>query len=198
MLKRAIDLDFNKLWLIPTFLLMPTIIGLSLLLAVVLGEPMPEMVVLSQPFVIIPAFLYILFLGGPVEEEFGWRGYALDRLQSNFNALVSSIILGFFWGLWHLPLFFMSRQEIYYNIPFWGFVFGTIFFSMIFTWIYNNTNGSLFAALMLHTTGNLSHFVFPLTKTTFGGIYSLILNIVVVIAILLFYGPNKMVKKSTL
>ena len=107
---------------------MPAIVGFSLLLAVISGEPVPEIAVLPQLWVIIPAFFYILFLGGPLQEEFGWRGYALDRLQEKYNALVSSVMLGFIWGLWHLPLFFMPRQEMYYNVPIWGFILGTIFF----------------------------------------------------------------------
>ncbi|MBC7188659.1 CPBP family intramembrane metalloprotease [Candidatus Aerophobetes bacterium] len=40
-------------------------------------------------------------------------------------------------------------------MPIWGFILGTIFFSIMFTWIYNNTGRSILAVL-LHTTGNLS------------------------------------------
>jgi membrane protease YdiL (CAAX protease family) len=54
-----------------------------------------------------------MFTGGPVQEEFGWRGYALPRLQGRFNALVSSIIIGFMWGLWHLPYFFIGTELTY-------------------------------------------------------------------------------------
>ena len=196
LLKRGVDFHFRKIWLIPIFLLMPAIVGLSLLLAVLSGEPMPEIVVLSQPWIIIPAFFFILLLGGPLAEEFGWRGYALDRLQVSYNALIASVILGFVWGLWHLPLFFMPRQEMYYNVPIWGFVLGTIFFSIIFTWVYNNTGGSILAALLLHTTGNLAHFVFPITATELGGLYSLILNLIVVIIILAIWGPRRMVREK--
>ncbi|HOQ20733.1 MAG TPA: CPBP family intramembrane metalloprotease [Methanothermobacter sp.] len=117
--KRGIDFSFEKIWLIPIFLLMPTIIGLSLLLAILSGETAPSIHVLYQPWIIIPAFFYILFLGGPVAEEFGWRGYALDRLQKRYNALISSIILGIIWGLWHLPLFSMKGQEIYRTCQSW-------------------------------------------------------------------------------
>jgi len=194
LLGRGLDFRFGKVWLIPIFLLMPAIVGFSLLLAILSGEPAPEIAVLSQPWVIIPAFFYILFLGGPVEEEFGWRGYALDRLQIYYNALISSIIIGIIWGLWHLPLFFMPRQEMYYNVPIWGFILGTVLFSIIFTWVYNNTGKSILAVLLLHTTGNLSHFIFPLNTTKLGGLYSLILNIIVVIIILIIWGPEKMTR----
>jgi hypothetical protein len=145
---------------------------------------------------IIPAFFYILFLGGPVAEEFGWRGYALDRLQVRYSALVSSIILGVVWGLWHLPLFFMQGQDMYRNAPVWGFILGTVFLSVLFTWIYNNTGKSILAVLLFHTMGNLSHFIFPAMATTWGGLYSVILNTVVVIAVLTIWGPKTMIRQK--
>lgn len=197
LLMRAFDIRFKKIWLIPIFFLMPAIVGFSLLLSVMSGDPVPELEVLSEPAVIIPAFFYILFLGGPVAEEFGWRGYALDRLQARYSALLSSILLGIVWGLWHLPLFFMEEQEIYRNVPIAGFILGTIFLSILFTWIYNNTNGSILAVLLFHTTGNLAHFIFPAMGTTWGGLYSVILNVIVVALVLIIWGPKKMVREKT-
>lgn len=196
LLKRGISLNFKKIWLIPTFLLMPTIIGLSLVIAILMGEKVPEFPVFKQPLIIIPAFFMIFFLGGPLAEEFGWRGYALYRLQKKFNALISSIILGFIWGLWHIPLFFMKGQEIYNNIPIPAFIFGTILLSTLFTFIYNNTNGSILAALIFHTMGNLSHFIFPTLSTKFGGLISLILNLLVIIIIIIVFGAKRMSKNS--
>lgn len=52
-------------------------------------------------------FIVVMLVGGPLAEEFGWRGYALDRLMSRFRLLPSSVILGIIWFVWHLPLFFM-------------------------------------------------------------------------------------------
>jgi membrane protease YdiL (CAAX protease family) len=62
-----------------------------------------------------PAFLssflvsVIFLIIGVIAEEFGWRSYVLDSLQSKYNALISSIIIGLFWGIWHLPLFFIRE-----------------------------------------------------------------------------------------
>lgn len=195
LLKRGIDYKFKKIWLIPIFLLMPSIVGFSLLIAIILGEPPPSMPIFSQPWIVIPVFFQILFLGGPLAEEFGWRGYALDRLQKRFNALWSSVILGVIWGLWHLPLFFMKGQDIYRNVPIIGFIIGTVFLSILITWIYNNTGKSILAALLFHTMGNLAHFIFPAMSTRLGGLFSVILNILVVIIVLIFWGPQTLVRK---
>jgi len=175
---------------------MPFLVGLSLLLAVLLGDPLPELFALSQPIIIVIAFFYILFLGGPLEEEFGWRGYALDRLQMKFNALISSVILGIIWGLWHIPLFFMPGQDIYRNVPILGFIAGAVFLSILFTWIYNNTGGSILAVLLFHTTSNLAQFVFPAIATTWGGLISVILNVVVVVIIIFVYGAKRMIREK--
>ncbi len=85
---------------------------------------------------------------------------------------------------------------MYYNVPIWGFILDTVLFSIMFTWIYNNTSGSILAVLLLHTTGNLSHFIFPVTVTKFGGLYSLILNAVAVMIVLIVWGPKRMAREQ--
>lgn len=195
LLMRAFDVEFKKIWLLPVLFLMPAIVGLSLLLSVLSGDAKPAIEAFSQPLTIIPAFFYMLFLGGPVAEEFGWRGYALGRLQARYSALLSSILLGIVWGLWHLPLFFIEDQEIYRNVPIPGFILGTIFLSILFTRIYNNTNGSILAVLLFHTTGDLAHFIFPAMGSTWGGLYSVILNVMVVVLMLIIWDPKKMVRE---
>jgi membrane protease YdiL (CAAX protease family) len=92
-----------------------------------------------------------LIVLGPLSEELGWRGYALDRLQTRFNALVCSLLLGAAWALWHLPLFYMigtSQHEL--GVPFLGFAAGLIAVSVIFTWLANNTGSSIWAAIFFH------------------------------------------------
>jgi membrane protease YdiL (CAAX protease family) len=93
----------------------------------------------------------LLIVLGPLSEEIGWRGYALDRLQTKWNALVSSLMVGLVWGLWHGPLFYMvgtSQHEL--ALPFVGFVGGVMAVSVLFTWLHNNTHGSLWTAILFH------------------------------------------------
>lgn len=96
------------------------------------------------------SFLPLLIIG-PLSEELGWRGYALDRLQTRWNALISSLLVGAAWGLWHLPLFHLvgtSQHEL--AIPFTGFLGATLALSVLFTWLHNNTGGSIWTAIFFH------------------------------------------------
>ena len=96
------------------------------------------------------SFLPLLILG-PLSEEIGWRGYALERLQTRWNALTSSLIVGLVWALWHLPLFMMvgtSQHEL--GVPYLGFLVKLTATSVLYTWLYNNTNKSLWSAILLH------------------------------------------------
>ncbi len=91
---------------------------------------------------------------GVLAEEFGWRGYVLDPLQSKYTAFISSIIIGLFWGIWHLPLFFI--RETYQqslgllSIDFWMFFIMIFPHSIIYTLIFNNTNRSILSAMLFH------------------------------------------------
>ncbi len=96
----------------------------------------------------------IVLIIGVIAEEFGWRGYVLDTLQRKYTSFNSSMIIGFFWGTWHLPLFFINgtyQQNLgLFSIDFWMF-FITIFpHSIIYTVIYNNTNRSILSAMLFH------------------------------------------------
>jgi uncharacterized protein len=98
------------------------------------------------------AFLIISLITGAMGEELGWRGFALPWLQTRFNALWSSIILGIVWGLWHLPLWFtgMGWEEI----SFWLFAWVGIAMTIIITWICNSTRGNMVLVTLFHMSFN--------------------------------------------
>jgi membrane protease YdiL (CAAX protease family) len=80
----------------------------------------------------------------------GWREYALPRLQTRYGALTASLILGVLWACWHLPAWFLpgSTQA---GLSFPVFLVGIIATSIIYTWFYNSTGGSLLLIIVLHT-----------------------------------------------
>src|SRR5206468_8184082 len=98
-------------------------------------------------------FVYVFFLGGPLGEELGWRGFALPRLQRRYGPLVGSLILGPIWAFWHLPVFWIpawNYPPTILNIVM--FVIAAIAFTIVMTWVFNSTKGSLFIAVLVHTS----------------------------------------------
>lgn len=122
----------------------------------------------AQPTSVIPFALFILVFG-PIPEELGWRGYALDGLQARTGALGASLVLGAVWGLWHFPLYFIEgsyqggRQEAVYVIL---QVVNCMAESVIITWVYNQTRLSTLSAILIHFMVN---FVGELTELSRAG-----------------------------
>ena len=137
-------------------------------LNVVLNGYRPDTTLWSQPWMIPLTFLFLFFLGGSFHEEFGWRGYALPRLIHMWNPLIASLFLGVIWGVWHLPLFFISGVSQSF-MPFSIFLLLTIAFSIFFTWFYLKTDRNLFSALLFHTAINTSLSLFPPVEQKAGG-----------------------------
>ena len=122
---------------------------------------------LRNPALIPVVFFQILLVGGALGEEFGWRGYALGRLQKLFSPFWATLILGLVWSLWHLPLFFVEGTT-QAAIPIWQFVFQTMVLAFYYTWIYNKTKGNLFLMILLHAVSNTSSAVFTYWYTDTG------------------------------
>jgi membrane protease YdiL (CAAX protease family) len=94
-----------------------------------------------------------------VGEELGWRGYALPRLLASRSALSASLILGVLWGAWHLPTF-LAPGTPQYGLPFSAYVLLTTAYSVLFTWIYLHTRGSVLIATLFHGAINLFQGLF--------------------------------------
>lgn len=172
--------------------LIPAIVGGAQLIAWLAGEAIPPSEALANPISIPIAFVWIFFLGGPLQEEAGWRGTAMRRLQSRWGGLMASLASGLAWGLWHLPLFYMPREDIYYNQPIWGLLISTTLLSVLLGWIYNATGRSLLAAMLMHTTWNWSNYVFTTLQTDIGGSAFLVLLAGVAVAITVLTGPTEL------
>ncbi len=69
-----------------------------------LSDPMPPSSLPALAGSVLVAFLYTLFYAGGLNEETGWTGLALPRLQASYSPLVSTIVLWALWMLWHVPL----------------------------------------------------------------------------------------------
>ena len=164
------------------------------------SDNLPQSEMLTSPINLIPLFILMFLLGGGLDEEIGWRGYALDRLQSKYSALVASLFLGAFWIVWHLPVFYLAgtNQSL---LPFGLFILPVLPLGVMMTWVYNNTNQSIFAAAFFHTVGNLSHELFRIVPTadspsTTGFVILTVLYYLATVLIIVIFGGKTLRKEG--
>ncbi len=140
---------------------------------------------------------FSIFPGSALGEEIGWRGYALPRLQAGRSALSASLILGVVWGFYHLPLFFTGQAARPPSL-FAPFVISTIALSVILTWVYNSTGGSLLMVVLIHATFNLplTLMIQPLgSQGTLPFLLWCGLAVVVAIVVVIVAGPAHLSRK---
>lgn len=121
------------------------------LLALILGWiPVLQMRLWSpMEFALIGAFILI----GGAAEELGWRGYVLPWFLARRSALFSALILGIIWGVVHLGLTFPGMMNA--GTPWLPTVLQLVSLSVIMTWLYIQTRGSIVFPILFHTGQNL-------------------------------------------
>lgn len=151
-------------WPLITICVFSVITIISLFIGVrLLGYEMPKMdfirAIINKPFMIVVVLL-ISLISGPLNEEFGWRGYALDKLLVRFGFFGASTILGFIWGIWHLAWYFTPGQAQYNLLQ--DSVFDAIMYipsvmllNFGVTFVYIKTRRSILAGALVHMFGNL-------------------------------------------
>jgi len=146
---------------------------------------------LAHPIGLFPLAVGHFFFG-PLPEELGWRGFALDNLQSRWNAVNSSLILAVVWAAWHVPLFFIQgtyQHALRFGTAgFWLYMAGIFPDSILMTWIFNNTRRSTLSAILFHFMINFSGQFIDLT----GGLapYRLAWSVVIALLVILIFGKN--------
>jgi CAAX protease family protein len=114
-------------------------------IAVGLGEPTTWLfdalfpaVLLIPLVVLVPAFT----------EELAWRGYALPRLLSAMSPLQAALVLAVPWALMHVVLFLPGQW--YEDLALWPMVVSILSYSVLLTWIFVGTGGSVLMTALFH------------------------------------------------
>ena len=151
-------------WPLITIIVFTALSAVSIVLGVfILGFDMPTMdyikAIAANPLNILLVILLSL-ISGPLNEEFGWRGYALDRLLMKFGFLKGSLILGFIWAIWHLP-WYLTPGQAQYNLlrdsVFHALMFipSVMMLSVFVSFVYVKTRRSILAGALVHMFSNL-------------------------------------------
>lgn len=103
-------------------------------------------------------FIHVFFYTGGMNEESGWRGFAIPRLQARFCPLVAILVVWGFHVLWELPF-----DTLFSDSP-WPWMSRLVWmpsWSVLFVWVYNRTRGSILAPALFHASMNTMN---PLTR----------------------------------
>lgn len=114
----------------------------------------------ATPMDVVPELLsYAVFFiwpaliaGGPLGEEIGWRGYALPHLQALHGPVKASLILGVLWACWHMPIWFSGQWTVPSVPNITAYIVWITAVTVIYTWVFNNTGGSVLMAILLHAS----------------------------------------------
>jgi membrane protease YdiL (CAAX protease family) len=153
------------IWYLVIFLAFPGIPLVSVFLSRLFGSDVPifraNLGLGGMAAYFLLDFSRGFLMTGGINEESGWRGFALPRLQSRYPVLVSALIVWFFWAAWHLPYDFGRGDELSWILE--NRILWNMMISIIMAWLYNRTNGSLLAPALFHpamnTFGNMISFV---------------------------------------
>jgi len=104
---------------------------------------------------LIPPALIAGLLMGSLQEELGWRGFALPRLLRRWGRVRAALVLGVAWACWHVPLYAIEAggQD---RIPLPVFLVSVVGLSVLYTWFWVLSGGRLLVALLLHSATNVA------------------------------------------
>lgn len=152
---------------------------------------------------IIPLLLLYTILAG-LGEELGWRGFAIPRLQTRYNALITSLIIGILHSLWHTPLFFIdglswnTQAHMIGLLPAFLVTAITVINTAIqLTWIFNNTRGSVLLVAVAHGASGAWYSYMGFASDQIPRVYAnAILMTSVSIIIVLVFGVKNLSRKN--
>jgi membrane protease YdiL (CAAX protease family) len=194
-LKRMSKWRVGLIWLAIAIFSVWGLYLLSSTLLLLVGQPWPDIGIFGQvmylPYLTIVGswFLWVFTFG--IGEETGWRGFLLPNLQSKYNALTSAIIVSIIWAGWHIPMFLYNenlRAMGVFGTIFW--VVGLMFGSVLLTWLYNSTKGSILMTAIWHGTFNLFTAAAGQAAATTSAMISMFVMVLVVLIVIVYRPKN--------
>lgn len=120
----------------------------------------------SRVLAFLPTVLFMTLLGGG-QEELGWRGFALPRLEQRLQPSIGALALGVVWAVWHLPLFYVPGTS-QFGTPFAVYGFGVVGLSILFAWLFNRS-ASVAVVMLLHGSYNAALILYPVPLEQLSG-----------------------------
>ena len=171
-------------------LLFPLIsIIVAQLISLDLGHSLDQFYISGEPsFSSAPFNAWFVLCLAPVVEELAWHTYGTDALRSKWSLFTSSVIFTIYWGLWHLPLFFVKdyyqsnihAEGLVYTLNFFVSLFAFVF---IINWLYYKSGRNVLIAILFHLVANVSNEIFathPDSKVIQSGLFAILMGYILV------------------
>jgi uncharacterized protein len=119
------------------------------------SEALDVSLVATKAVSYVPLLLAASLVGGGLNEEPGWRGFALPRLQQRFTVMRATLVLGVVWAVWHVPAYVLVAQAGHgldasqMTMVLVGSAIEPVAWAVVFTWLYNHTRSTLLC-IVLH------------------------------------------------
>lgn len=152
-LKTLINIHFEKIIYMNAMLAFFIPIGLFSI-GFFISKAVGVQVELTNNLVIILPFAFGGMIIGSIGEEIGWRGFLQPNLEKNYSILLSSIIIGILWGLWHMGHY---KNGLLFML---GFLLFTVSASIVLRWLLGGTDNNLIISILFHLSINIGFFVF--------------------------------------
>lgn len=177
-------------WYSLAALVPPLIMVMGLAIHAALGGAILPSAYDGRILIAVAQFPIIAIFGGPLGEEFGWRGFALPALSARMGWRRASLIIGALWGLWHVPLFLIAGTA-QADLPIALFLASTVGLSVVMARLSVIARYSVLPAILLHSVINWCSMVVPVMPQ--GGdtrAYSLIAGIAILVALVALLKPG--------
>lgn len=142
-----------------------------------LGEPVDATLLPDRLGGYLTTLVFVTFLGGGQEEP-GWRGFALPRLQQDHTPVRATLILGLLWGIWHVPLY----GPLGFVVP--------LLLAFFYTYLFNRT-GSVAPCMLLHGGFTAAQDHLTLLEEEAHGVTDLAIGLAYIAGVLLLVGLTR-------
>jgi CAAX protease family protein len=204
LLARVRQWRVNIVWYAAALLTTPFLLTILLTALSFLVSPVfRPSIVITRDLAGTIGFGIVIGLIAGVCEELGWTGFALPRLQAGRRTLVAALLLGVIWGIWHFVGDLWGRVDSYgalYIPNFVVFVVEVTAYRILIAWVYNNSQGSLLLAILMHASFSGGQYIFipslsPMDYIQVHTLFAAVLWLVVVVVVATF-GARRLVRQS--
>jgi uncharacterized protein len=158
----------HAVWYLTAFLIMPAVCIAEFAILRLTGSTVP----IPQFAFGDAMFMFAAFFIAAIGEEVGWQGYAYPALRKRMSILVSAIMLGLVWALWHvIPFVQLGRSTdwiLWHSLS-------AVALRIIIVWLFENTGGSMIVAVLFHAMINLSWALFPVAGSFYDPLVTFII-----------------------